>query len=393
MSIEKAKKNFVPNYKPAPFVISHAKASWIIDTEGRKYLDYSSGIAVSNLGHCPPEVVQAIQSQAEKLIHSSNMYWNQPSMELAEELTSSSFADRVFFCNSGTEANEAALKLARKYFFDQKKARPKFLSFQNAFHGRTFGSLSATAKEKYREAFQPVVPGFECAEFNKLESVNAITEETAAVIIEPVQGEGGVFAANPEFLQAIRKRCHETGSLLIFDCIQVGMMRTGSLYGYEDTGVTPDILCLAKALGNGIPIGAMLTTDKIAQSFDVGSHGSTFGGNPIACAAALAVLRALRSSDFQSQFKDTHEYFWLQLREKIANLPLVKEVRGKGLMIGIELKEDLNPYFEKLRENSILVTRILPRTFRVLPPLNTTRDEIDFFIHGLKKSLENESQN
>ncbi|MGA0163859.1 MAG: aspartate aminotransferase family protein [Bdellovibrionota bacterium] len=391
MSIELAKKNFIPNYNPAPFVISHAKGSWIFDTEGKKYLDFACGIAVNNLGHCPPKVVEAAQKQAELLIHSSNMFWNEPSMSLANKLKELSFADRVFFCNSGAEANEAALKLARKYFYDQGKPRPNFLSFESGFHGRTFGALSATSKEKYRLPFEPLVPGFQYGKFNDVSSVNLITESTAAVLIEPIQGEGGIFPANLDFMKAIRDRCDQTGALLILDCIQVGMMRTGDLFGYESLNVKPDIVSLAKALANGFPIGAILTTEKLAESFQPGSHGTTFGGNAVSCAAANAVLEEMTNPDFRSEFKNRSDYLWSKLNEKLRSHPKIKELRGRGMMIGIEFKDHMEFYFQKLREENVLVTKILPQTFRVLPPLNAQFEEIDFFIENLLKALSHDA--
>jgi len=303
------KKVFTPNYNPAPFLLSHGKGSFLYDTAGKKYLDFSSGISVNNLGHCQPEIVSAISKQAKKLIHCSAMFWNQPAVELAKQLTSLSFADEVFLCNSGTETNEAALKLAKKYFYDQGKSRPKILAFEGGFHGRSMGSLSATYKEKYRTPFQPLLPGFEFAKFNQLSSIEKISEETAAVIIEPVQGEAGVRPATTEFLKALRKRCTETKSLLIFDCIQTGMYRIGSLFGYENSGVIPDVLSLAKALGGGLPIGAMLTKKDFGMAFTPGAHGTTFGGNPVAAAASLAVLGILTNESFQSQLQKAQRLF------------------------------------------------------------------------------------
>ena len=387
MSIELAKKNFIPNYNPAPFVISHGKGSWLFDTEGRKYLDFACGIAVNNLGHCPPKVVEAAQKQAGLLVHSSNLFWNQPSMSLAEKLKKHSFAERVFFCNSGAEANEAALKLARKYFYDQEKPRPNFLSFENGFHGRTFGALSATSKEKYRLPFEPLVTGFQYGKFNDVSAADLITESTAAVLVEPIQVEGGIFPATPEFIKAIRSKCDETGSLLILDCIQVGFMRTGDLFGYESLKVKPDIVSLAKALANGFPIGAILTTDKLANSFQPGAHGTTFGGNPVSCAAANAVLDEITNLQFQTMFTERSEYLWKQLKANISTHPKIKDLRGRGMMIGIEFKDHMEFYFQKLREQNVLVTKILPQTFRVLPPLNTSFEEIDFFVENFLKAL------
>lgn len=381
--------HFTPNYKPAPFILSKGVGCYVFDLEGNKFLDFSSGIAVNNLGHCHPQVVKAVQSQAEKLMHTSNLFWNQPAIDLATKLTELSFADEVFLTNSGTESMEAALKLARKFFFDQKKARKNFLAFEKGFHGRSFGALSATAKEAYRNPYEPVVPGFQFARFNDLDSINQITEETAAVIFEPVQGEAGVFPATKEFSHAIRKRCNETGTLLILDCIQVGLHRTDCLFGYESLEIEPDIICLSKALGGGMPIGAMLTKKEIGQSFQPGSHGSTFGGNPVSCAAAVAVLDVMTSESFQKDLHQNRQDFAHQIEQKIFSHPKVKEIRLKGMMLGIDLKvEDISEIFLKLRQKYVLVTRILPSSLRILPPLIATKKEFELFFERFLECLD-----
>lgn len=386
--IQKSRKYFTPNYKPADFIAARGQGSYLYDTNGEEYLDFSCGIAVNNFGHCHPKVVAAIQAQSEKLIHTSNLYWNEPAMKLAQRLCEKSFADRVLFTNSGTESNEAALKLARKYFYDQREPRPEYVSFQQSFHGRSFGAVSATGRENYRSPYEPVVPGFKFGMFNDEKCLDLITEKTAAVIIEPIQGEGGVHPAKPDFIKSLRKKCDETSSLLIFDCIQVGFMRTGTLFGFEGFEVQPDILTLAKAIAGGMPMGAMLTTEKIAQSFQPGSHGTTFGGNPVACTAANAILDLLEDQRVLAEIESSAAKLWERLTDKFSSHPKIKEIRGRGHMIGIELTEDVVPAFEALREKKVLCTKIAPSTLRVLPPLNVRRSEIEQFINALAESLE-----
>lgn len=388
LSIDLAKKSFTPTYNPAPFIIKKAEGSWIESTDGKRYLDFSSGIAVNNLGHCHPEVVKAIQTQASLVIHSSNLFWNEPSMKLATRLTELSFADEVFLTNSGTEANEAALKLARKYFFDQGKPRTKYLAFKKAFHGRSFGSLSATEKEAYRKPYEPVVPGFGFIDFNSRESLNAITEEVAAVIFEPVQGEAGVYPCDKEFAKALRDKCNSTGSLLIADCIQVGMYRTDCLFGYESLEIEPNIVSLAKALGGGMPIGAILTTAEIGKSFQPGAHGTTFGGNPVSAASALAVLNILTNDNFLKGLHRLQGIFSDKTKSFCTNKK-VKSYRLKGMMLGIDFDvQDINETFTKLRELGALCTKIAPSTLRILPPLIATEEEIDFFFLKLAQVFE-----
>lgn len=388
MDLERASEFFTPNYKPAEFLPDRAEGSFIYDTNGNRYLDFSSGIAVNNLGHCHPQVVEAIQKQSAKLLHTSNLFWNEQAIRLSEVLCKLSFADQVFFTNSGTESNEAAFKLARKYFYDQGKPRSKIVAFENGFHGRTAFSLSATAKKKYKEPFAPLVPGFEFAKFNDIESLSIIDDQTAAVVVEPVQGEGGVFPATDEFLNAVRKRCDQTGALLIFDSIQVGIYRTGCLFGYESYEVTPDIMSLAKALGGGMPIGAMLTKKEVGKSFGIGAHGSTFGGNPVCAAAANAVLDVVQSPEFQEQLCSRHGRF-NQMIEKIrTDCSQVQSVRSRGMMLGIDLKTEANPVYLKLRKQKVLVTRIFPRTLRILPPLNASDEEIELFEDNIIQVLQ-----
>ncbi|PIR23595.1 MAG: aspartate aminotransferase family protein [Deltaproteobacteria bacterium CG11_big_fil_rev_8_21_14_0_20_45_16] len=386
--IESCSHFFTPNYRPADFVLSHGLGSYLYDMEGKEYLDFSSGIAVNNLGHCHPRITEAVKNQASKLLHCSNLFWNYPAMKLAKRLCELSFADQVLFLNSGSEANEAALKLARKYFFDQGMPRSKILAFEGGFHGRTMGSLSATAKKAFREPFEPLVPGFEFATFNDESSISKIDKTFAAVILEPVQGEAGVYPAEEGFVRELRKRCDETSTLLIMDCIQTGMYRTDCLFGYESFGIEPDIVTLSKALGGGLPLGAMLTKEEIGKSFNIGAHGTTFGGNPVSAAAANAILDVLTDNRFDDERRRLVHDFGKMVYEKISKLPKVKSLRLKGLMLGIDLDvEDITPVFDKLRKHGILVTRIAPRSLRILPPLIAAERELRFFADGLSAVL------
>ncbi|MBS3808825.1 MAG: aspartate aminotransferase family protein, partial [Desulfobacterales bacterium] len=287
--IERANQVIANTYKRFPLVFKRGRGCTLWDSEEREYTDFVAGIAVCNLGHSSPEISRALARQADKLFHVSNLYYSVPQIDLAERLVSRSFADRVFFCNSGAEANEAAIKLARKNFFDKGDYdRWRIVAMDQSFHGRTFATLSATGQQKVREGFEPILEGFDFVPFNDFEKLEeAVNDKTCAVLIEPVQGEGGVRCASPEYLEAVRKLCSEKGIILIFDEIQTGIGRTGKLFAYEHFDITPDIMTLAKALGNGLPIGAMLATEEVAGAFTPGSHASTFGGTPVITAAAL----------------------------------------------------------------------------------------------------------
>lgn len=385
--IETAKSAFTPNIAPAPFVVSKGEGSYLWDTDGNRYLDFSTGIAVSNLGHAHPQIVKAVQDQAAKCLHTSNMFWNEPSMQLALRLKELSFADRIFLCNSGTEANEAKIKLTRKYFYDLGKPRTEFLCFKQSFHGRTLGSLSATGQEKYWKGFEPLVPGFKFATYNDLKAVDQITEATAGVWVEPIQGEGGVYPATQEFLEALRKKCDQTQSLLLFDEIQVGMGRTSKLFCYEHYGVQPDLMSLAKGLGGGLPIGAVLATEKVGMTLTVGSHATTFGGNPVCAAAANAVVDVMTAPLFFKELQEKCGWMWAEFEKRFRKHPKIADIRGKGMMIGFEFKDDITKVFEQLRAQKVLVTRIPPKVIRVLPPLTASRSEIEAFMHELDEAL------
>ena len=332
----------VPNYAPSAMVPVRALGLDLWDQEGKRYLDFTAGIAVTSLGHSHPAVVDALIKQAHTLWHCSNIYTNEPVLRLGRALTEATFADRAFFCNSGAEANEAAFKLARKYAHDKFGAnKTRIISCLNSFHGRTLFTVTVGGTPKYTEGFAPLPQAIEHIAFNDIEAARAaIADDVCAVVVEPVQGEGGVTPARVEYLQALRELCDATGALLIFDEVQCGMGRTGSLFAYMGYGVTPDILTTAKALGNGYPIGAMLTTTPIAAIFAPGSHGTTYGGNPLACAVSLAVLETINTPAFLARVTEASAMFVEQLEAIVRDYPQVfSTVRGKGLMQGLVMAE------------------------------------------------------
>jgi predicted acetylornithine/succinylornithine family transaminase len=365
------------------------KGTYVWDTDGRQYLDFLAGISVNNLGHCPERVVQAISRQAAQLMHCSNLYLIPAQAELAQKLCSLSFAERAFFANSGAEVNEGAIKLARLY--SKKKSgdnRFEIVTFRNSFHGRTLATLTATGQEKIQKGYEPLVEGFRYADFNDMKSVmSAVTDRTCAIMIEPVQGEGGIRPATPEFLKSLRALCNERGLLLIYDEIQCGMGRCGELFAYQVAGVEPDIMTIAKALGNGFPIGALLARASVAEVFEPGSHGSTFGGNPMACAAALAVLEEFELSHVLTRVKSTGSYFFRILRERLSSLAIVKEIRGLGLMVGIELKIPGSDIVKACSENGLLINCTMGNVLRILPPLIVSEQECESAVGIIESSL------
>lgn len=334
----------VPAYSPASFVPERAEGSMLWDQNGKDYIDFAGGIAVNALGHAHPELQQALTQQAAKLWHTGNGYTNAPILRLAKQLIDATFAERVFFCNSGAEANEAALKLARKYAHDNVgPEKSNIIAFKNAFHGRTLFTVTAGGQPAYSKDFAPLPGGIDHAVFNDLESVaRLINDQTAAVIVEPIQGEGGVLPAEPAFLRGLRELCDRHNALLIFDEVQSGVGRTGSLYAYMHYGVTPDILSTAKALGGGFPIGAMLTTEKLGAALNVGSHGTTYGGNPLAGAVGGKVMELINRPEVLAGVQQRHQWFVAGLSAINQRLHLFKEIRGLGLLIGGVLNEDFS---------------------------------------------------
>lgn len=386
--IAKGEKYVMNTYGRFPLALVKGQGCQVIDADGKAYLDFGAGIAVTSLGHAAGDVVQALVAQAQQLWHCSNLYWIEPQIELAEKLVTASGMGKAFFCNSGAEANEAAIKLARKYFFRQDQDRYEIISFHHSFHGRTLGSLAATGQDKYHQGFAPLTPGFIRAEYNNLESVaGAITSQTAAVIVEAVQGEGGVHPAKPEFLQGLRKLCDEKGLLLIFDEVQTGMGRTGTLFAGEHYGVKPDIMTLAKALGNGFPIGAMLASDQVASGFAPGDHASTFGGNPLACAVANQVVDTMLAPGFLDGVKERGLYLKTRLEQLKADCSQVIEVRGLGMLLALQLDTAAAPIINACREQGLLILSAGPDIIRLVPPLTITREEIDAGITILTRVL------
>ena len=332
----------VPTYAPSTMIPVRGSGLDVWDQEGKRYLDFTAGIAVTSLGHANPILADALSTQARALWHVCNLYTNEPVLRLALALTQASFADRAFFCNSGAEANEAAFKLARKYGSDRNPKKTRIISCLNSFHGRTLFTVSVGGQPKYSEAFAPLPDRIDHIPFNDIDAARtAITDDVCGVVVEPIQGEGGVIPATPEYLQALRDLCKEKDALLIFDEIQCGMGRTGKLFAHTGYGVTPDIMTLAKALGNGYPIGAMLTTDVIAQTFTVGTHGTTYGGNPLAATVGLKVLEIINTPEFLSRVNHASEQMQKMLKGLVAAYPqMFAGVRGKGLLLGLVMAKD-----------------------------------------------------
>ncbi len=382
-----AERVLAPTYRRPPIVFTRGEGMYVYDAAGRRYLDFMAGIAVCALGHADPGVARVIAEQAQRLIHLSNLYHTEPHLRLAEALVAHSFADRVFFCNSGTEAVEAALKFARKFartHFNERKVG--FVAFTHSFHGRTMGALSVTEKPAYREPFAPLIPGVTFAPFNDVEAARvAITAETCAVIVEPIQGEGGVHVATPEFLRALRERCDEVGALLIFDEVQCGLGRTGTLWAYEAYGVEPDLLTVAKPLANGLPIGAVLMREKVAAALQPGDHGSTFAGGPLVTAAALHVFQRLCDPAFLAHVREAGAYLMDRLRA--AELPGVKEIRGRGLLIGVEIEGDARGVVAAALERGLLLTTAGDTVVRLVPPLIVERPHMDEAVEILREAL------
>jgi predicted acetylornithine/succinylornithine family transaminase len=368
-------------------VLVSGKGAKLFDKDGRAYLDFAAGIAVNGLGYSDRAVVKAIREQAGRLIHASNLFHNEPAAALAERLVSLAFPARVFFCNSGTEAGEGAIKFARR--IGREQGRTELVAFEGGFHGRTLGTLSLTWTAKYREPYEPLLPGARFCPFSDLSAAEqAIGEKTAAVMIEPIQGEGGIRPAPPEYLRALAELCRRRGALLIVDEVQCGLGRTGVMFAYQRAGITPDVLTLAKPLGGGLPMGAILLREELASHIRVGDHGSTFGGNPVCAAAALAVLDRLTAPGFVPGIERKGAFLVRQLRALGRKFPAaIAEVRGSGLMVGVELKGEAGPVVKALRERGVLATKAGDRVLRLLPPLVVTRKDIRTFLTALEAVL------
>ncbi len=376
--IEATDRTQVGVYARYPVAFVRGQGSRLWDADGKQYLDFFTGLAVNNLGHAHPRVLGAIRAQSEKLLHASNVYYNEPAARLGKLLVEHSFADRVFFCNSGAEANEAAIKVARRHGARQLDGRYEILTVLGSFHGRTIATLSATAQEKYQSGFQPLLQGFRYVRFGDVAAMReAVRPETVAILVEPIQGEGGVNMAPAGYLRQLRELCDEKRMLLMLDEVQVGMGRTGTLFAYEQEGIRPDVVTLAKALGGGLPIGAMLTTETIAASLDAGAHGSTFGGNPLTCAVGAAVIEALRDEGVLENCRAIGE----RLRERLVALakdvPMIRDVRGRGLILGIELDRPGRPFVTAALERGLVVNCTAESVIRLLPPLTLSAAEAD----------------
>jgi len=378
-------------YARYPVVLVRGKGTRVWDQEGEEYLDFVSGLAVCNLGHCHPRVVKTIQGQAEKLIHVSNFYYIEPQIQLASLLCKHSFADKVFFCNSGAEANEGAFKLARKFGKEKTgKDRYEIITMEGSFHGRTLATLTATGQEKFHKGYEPLMPGFKYVPFNDIGAVKkAIDPKTCAVMVEPIQGEGGVNCPSEGYLKALREICDENKLLLMFDEVQVGMGRTGKLFAYEHEGVEPDILTLAKSLAGGVPIGALLIKKEISDGFKPGDHASTFGGNPLASAAGVAALTAILEEGMLENCRKMGGYFLSELDKMKNKFPFIKEVRGKGLILGMELKMDGSSMVKEMLKKRVLINCTMGNVLRFLPPLIVTKEEIDRVVAALEEVFSN----
>ncbi len=380
-------RHVVHSYNRAPFVLEHGEGVYLYDTEGNRYLDLMAGIAVNALGYGDPELAQVIAAQAADLIHVCNLYHTAPHAELAARLCELSFADRVFFNNSGSEANETAIKFARKWARQRGgDAKTQIVTFTNAFHGRTTGALAITPREKYQAPFRPLLPDVVTAPFNDITAaMSAIGPQTCAVFVEPVQGEGGIHEADADFLMALRKLCDSYSAALIFDEVQCGMGRTGTLWAHEAAGVTPDIMTLAKPLAGGLPIGAVLVTESIAQAIEPGDHGSTFAGGPLVCRAAQVVLERISQPGFLTHVREVGDY----LKESLLALdsPLIKEVRGRGLMFGVELGVEAAQVIQAGYAQGLIMVNAGANVLRLVPPLIIEKHHVDELIDKLDAIL------
>jgi len=389
-TMELADRYMFRTYGRFPVVLVKGEGCRVWDEDGKEYLDFVGGIAVCALGHSSPLVTRVLEEQSKKLVHVSNLYYTQPQVELARLLVENSFADRVFFCNSGAEANEAALKLARRYASEKLGPnRHGIVSMVNSFHGRTMATLSATGQAKIQVGYDPLLEGFRFVPFNDVQAIaQAVDPSVCAVMLEPIQGEGGVVCPDPDYLRRVRDLCSERSVLLIFDEVQVGMGRTGRLFAHEHYGITPDIMTLAKALGNGVPIGAMLATEALSASFGPGSHATTFGGTPLLTAVSKAVLSSLLEDGWISHAGKMGAYFKKRLEDLGRKYGFVQEVRGLGLIIGMELNRPGAPVVEACLKEGFLINCAQEKVLRFVPPLIVQEDEVDRLVEALDRIFE-----
>jgi predicted acetylornithine/succinylornithine family transaminase len=386
--IDSASATLFPNYRQFPVVFERGEGSTLFDTEGRSYLDFVAGIATCNLGHCHPAVTEAISEQAARLVHVSNWYYNDRQAVLAEKLTSLTGLDKVFFCNSGAEASEAAIKLARKFSWEKHgEERSLVISLHGAFHGRTMKALTATDPKHHHQAFSPYPEGFAHIERDDLEALTKLLPGACALFVEPVQGEGGVYPLDHGFLRAAAAACRDHGVLLMMDEVQTGMGRCGSLFAHELYDVEPDVMTLAKGLANGFPVGAVLATGEAAAALGPGTHGSTFGGNPLACAAAEATLRVIEEDKLARRAMELGAHLEEQLDGLVRKHTAALEVRGAGLLQGLQVSGDPAEMVSGLLDQGILVTAVAGHTIRLTPPLTVSREEINMVIKALDEAL------
>jgi len=385
-----ANEYIMNTYKRFPVVLVKGSGVKVWDVNGKEYLDFAAGIAVCSLGHSHPQVIAAVKEQIEKLTHVSNLYYTEPQTQLAKLLVDNSFADKAFFCNSGAEANEAAIKLARKYAHENMGPdKFELITMKDSFHGRTMATITATGQEKFQFGFTPLLEGFTYVPFNDLQALEkAISAKTCGVMLEPIQGEGGVNIPDEKYLASVREICDRYGILLIVDEVQAGMGRTGKLFAYEHSGIKPDIMTLAKALGNGFPIGAMLATDKISKAFVPGNHASTFGGNPLATAAANATVKTILQEGILEHCRKMGDYFLLQLKKLQGKHKIIKDVRGTGLMLAAQLNIESSDIVNECLRRGLLIISAGSKTLRFVPPLIITTGDIDQAMGVLDEVME-----
>ncbi|HBL24239.1 MAG TPA: aspartate aminotransferase family protein [Deltaproteobacteria bacterium] len=388
--IKKATQYIANTYTRFPIVITKGEGCWLWDVNGRRYLDLLAGIAVCNLGHAHENVVEGLSAQAKKLFHVSNLFYMEPQIKAAQMLVEHSFGDKVFFCNSGAEANEAAIKLARRYSWNKYgEGRHDIITMENSFHGRTVNTLAATGQKKFGVGFEPLTEGFVHVPFNDINAVrDAITDKTCAVMLELIQAEGGVYVADKNYVTELRELTKAKDILLVLDEVQTGIGRTGAFFAYEHFGITPDIMSLAKALGNGFPVGAMVATDDVMSAFVPGTHASTFGGNPLASSAVIATLNTLIDDDVIKKCAEAGKYLHSCLLEIQKDFPFVVEVRGMGLIWGIELSIDADAIAKEFLQEGIILNCTKGTTLRLVPPLIIKKEEIDIFLETAKRIFE-----
>jgi acetylornithine/N-succinyldiaminopimelate aminotransferase len=382
-------QRYMPLHRRLPVTLVRGRGCEVWDDAGKRYLDLVGGWAVNNVGHCHPKVVAAIQRQVAELMMVSNQFYSIPQLELAERITQLAGLERVFFQNSGAEANEGAVKLARRWGAAHRGGAYEVISTWRSFHGRTLAMVAATGKPAYQEPFRPLPEGFRQVDYNDIEALRAaVSDKTVAILLEPVQGEGGVWPAEPGYLQAVRALCDERGLLLILDEIQTGIGRTGTMFAFERSGVRPDILTLGKALAGGLPIGAFLAREEVAQAFKPGDHGSTFGGNPVVCAAGVATLEVMEEEGLAERAGRLGEYFSAKLRELARQQPAIREVRGAGLLIAVQFSSELSDAVTRAAlARGLLLNSVMPDAIRLMPPLVITEDEIDEAVAILSAAI------